>query len=199
MRNEMTGQRFGRLVVLYPTERRKSESVIWKCHCDCGNATEVVSTALRRGHTKSCGCLHQEKMLDGIGRTHGHNSTKLGKSRTYQSWDGIIQRCCNPNCVAYLKYGARGIKVCERWRDFKNFLADMGERPLDKTIDRIDSKKGYYPENCRWATRLEQGQNTSRNIRITMNGKTLVLSEWARRLNVHRNTLGYRYHRGIWP
>jgi hypothetical protein len=195
---DITGQRFGRLAVIRPTAKRESESVVWECKCDCGKFTEVVSTALQRGHTKSCGCFYQERVHEGMGKTHGHNSMS-GKSGTYQSWDGIIQRCCNPNCLAYLKYGARGIKVCYRWRDFKNFLADMGDRPFGQTIDRIDSKKGYYPKNCRWATRLQQGQNTSRNVRITVNGETLVLSEWSRRLNISKSTLSYRYRHGVWP
>jgi len=195
----ISGQRFGRLVAVCPTEKRQSESMVWKCKCDCGNTTEVVSTALQRGHTKSCGCFYQEKIHEGMGKTHGHDSNKLGKSATYATWDGMIQRCCNPKSPTYRKYGARGIKICHRWMNFENFLADMGERPPGKTIDRIDSRKGYSPDNCRWATIFEQNANTTRNVWVTVNGETLILSEWARRLNVHRTTLGHRYRRGIWP
>ena len=196
---DIAGQRFGRLIALRPTEKRQSESVIWECACDCGKFCEVVSTALQRGHTKSCGCFYQEKIHEGMSKTHGHDSTKFGKTATYRTWDGIIQRCCNPHSPVYLKYGARGITVCDRWKRFENFLADMGDRPLGKTIDRIDSSKGYYPENCRWATIFEQNANTTRNVWVVFNGQTLILSEWARRLNISRGALRHRYREGTWP
>ena len=100
---------------------------------------------------------------------HGHFSGGK-KSPTYKSWATMIERCSNKNSDGYASYGGAGIAVCERWRSFKNFLADMGERPAGKTIDRIDNAKGYEPSNCRWATAAEQQQNTRQSMRWHISG-----------------------------
>lgn len=119
-------------------------------------------------------------------------------SPEYQCWQRMKKRCYNANCKDYYLYGARGITVCTRWlTSFSNFLADMGRRPSPKhSIDRIDSSIGYSPENCRWATPLEQGQNTSRVKLLTYNGETHCVAEWARRLGRRRMTLIMRLRRG---
>lgn len=120
---------------------------------------------------------------------HGHirrANGKITRSPTYRSWTGIRTRCLNPNDATYQRYGAKGVTMCERWNKFENFLADMGERPEGKSIDRIDNSKGYEPSNCRWATVQEQSENRAGVRWLEFNGERLTMSGWARKL-------GFRY------
>lgn len=154
----LTGQKFGRLLVLgWPAERPDGSWAIWECLCDCGRLCLVRSRYLRDG-TRSCGCLMRERM--------SQCATKHGAYRTteYQIWCSMIKRCRNPRNAAYRLYGGRGIKVCERWRKFENFFADIGSRPKGLTLDRIDNDGNYEPGNCRWATRSEQSLNSRPSI-----------------------------------
>jgi hypothetical protein len=111
----------------------------------------------------------------------------------------MLRRCFNPNNADFKCYGGRGITVCERWKKYENFLADMGEAPAGLSIDRIDNDKGYYPGNCRWATTAEQNGNKRSTVRITANGKTKTRMEWARAIGVHPATIRYRVKRGWDP
>ena len=117
---------------------------------------------------------------------------KNGKSKIYQSWDDMTQRCTNPNFRQYKDYGGSGISICERWRKFVNFLEDMGEKPKGLTLEKTNNKKGYCKENCRWATRKEQQRNRRNNRIETYNGKTQCLTDWAKEFNTSKETLRNR-------
>lgn len=155
---DVTGNKFGRLTVIGRSERKSPAGALWRCVCECGGETVTTSLKLRSGHTTSCGCRKVEA-CSRMNRKHG----MANRTPTYRSWKEMRQRCLNPNSDKAKWYGARGIRVCERWNSYENFLADMGERPAGKTLDRIDPDKGYAPDNCRWATPKEQAE-TNRGL-----------------------------------
>lgn len=150
-RIDIVGQRFGRLVVLEDTGRRATDgNVLWSCRCDCGVCSTVDGSSLRKGNTRSCGCLTYK---------HGH-SWEGGYSLTYSAWSHMMQRCYNENSKDFENYGGRGILVENvEWHTFPGFLADMGEKPPGLTLERIDNNRGYCKENCCWDTRKAQAQN----------------------------------------
>lgn len=165
---ELAGRRFGRLVVSHRAQSRPGVAV-WRCTCDCGGWKDVASAQLTTGVVSSCGCL---------ARKHGH-SAGGSRSKTYMVWDSMRQRCNNPRHAAFKNYGARGITVCERWESFENFLADMGEKPDGLSIDRKDNSLGYFKDNCRWATDVEQNRNT-RSVRLVeYGGEARSIAEWS--------------------
>lgn len=183
---DLAGQRFGRLSVLSRGPSR-GRGVVWNCRCDCGNHSSVESGNLRSGGTTSCGCLGLEKRIKA--------RTKHGRSKDalYWRYQNMIARCHSPTHEAYANYGGRGIAVCERWRSsFSNFVADMGDPGPGMTIERDDNDGNYTPENCRWATRLEQMNNFSRNKPITYAGRTQNISEWAREIGLSACALNKR-------
>lgn len=182
---DLTGQKFGKLIIIRFVQKDKWGHSCWLCKCDCDKEKIICDNDLKSGHTKSCGCL---------AATHGHTM-----SITYKSWEGIVQRCTNPNHKNYNYYGGRGITLCKRWRKFTNFLGDMGERPGYKyTLDRINNDKGYYKSNCQWATRKQQQRNRRDNRLETFNGKTQLLIELAEKFDINFNTLRGRIDRLGW-
>ena len=129
--------------------------------------------------------------------THGH-ARRNNTSSTYTIWCLMLARCYNENVKEYRYYGGRGIIVCESWRRFENFLKDMGERPKDKCLERIDNDGDYEPSNCRWASRLEQARNKSNSRLITLNGETHCVGEWSEILRIPTQTIHNRIARD-WP
>ena len=146
----LTGQRFGRLTAIEPTEKRYDGKIVYHCLCDCGKQCFIRSSDLRKGHTRSCGCLVKD-----VNTTHGMTKTSI-----YSCWTHMIQRCENPQCAIYKYYGGRGIKVCDRWHKFENFYEDVGDPPEGMTLDRWPNNDGNYePTNFRWASCQEQSNN----------------------------------------
>lgn len=153
---DITGMRFGRLVAKNLV-RRTPSGYVWRFSCDCGNTCESPYSAVNRGRTNSCGCLYKETRGKAQFK-HGHAIIRK-VTPTYVSWQHMIRRTTSPNDKNWNDYGGRGIKVCERWKAYENFLADMGQKPAGLTLDRIDVDGNYEPANCRWSTRYEQVHN----------------------------------------
>lgn len=164
------GDRFGRWVVVGTNAPGKRKA---DCLCDCGERKTVAPSSLRRGCSISCGCRRREltRMAD---TCHG-----LTETRVYGSWGKMRSRCTDPAYHAFHRYGGRGIRVCERWMSFKNFLADMGHPPTPKhTIDRINNDGNYEPGNCRWVTQKQQVRNSTTVTMVSAWGETKSLVEW---------------------
>jgi hypothetical protein len=171
---EMSGMKFGRLTVVSRAGSVAYRRVAtWRCRCDCGVETIVEGRSLRSGHTKSCGCYAIETRKKNGKKSGGNQRTTHGHcvgyrfSPTYGTWAAMRKRCENESHDRYKYYGGRGIRVCDRWKSFENFLADMGPKPTPQhSIDRFPDNDGNYePGNCRWATSSEQARNQRRSSR----------------------------------
>lgn len=181
------GKRFGKLTVIKYAGIINHKSS-WVVRCDCGTTKIIAGFNLtkKKGGTKSCGCLR-----GGI-TTHGMSNTP-----EYRIWRAMLNRCQNPNAKCFHNYGERGIKVCERWQSFDNFIADMGRRPSPRhTIERVDNDDNYCPKNCIWATRKKQARNTRVNHILTLDGRTMCITDWSRETGINASTISFRLKSG---
>lgn len=187
----LQGKKFNRLLVLQEQGKNKLGNILWLCQCDCGAKTIVQGRFLKKGLIKSCGCYAKEKLKQRL-TTHGLTGHPLRNV-----WNGIKQRCSNKNNLEYKNYGARGIKVCERWLIFKNFYDDIISGYIKgMEIERIDNNGNYEPKNCKWATHRQQNRNKRTNHLLECNGQKLSLVEWGEKLNIKPNTILTRIRRG---
>lgn len=182
---DLKDKEYGFLTVIDRAEDTPGGRVRWNCKCKCGKIIPVLAGNLVRFHTTSCGCDRQ----------HG-----LRECPEYRNWCAMRQRCHDKNHPAYRRHGARGVKVCERWNDFRNFLEDMGPRPSEKhTLDRFPNNDGdYEPGNVRWATMEEQAANKNCNRWLTIDGVRKLLTHWADENGINSATLNKRIALG-WP
>lgn len=190
---DLTGQRFGRLVVIERMTDTTPGRPRWLCQCDCGKEKVIHTNHLRSGHTRSCGCLRQDELVT--------RSRKYDKpnSRLLRVWGAMIHRCYIPSDRAYPYYGGRGIGVCEEWQNsfetFQIWALSNGYRE-GMSIDRIDNNGDYCPQNCRWTNRIVQANNTRANHLITWNGVSHTLMEWSRYMGINHATLRHRIRQG---
>lgn len=203
---DLKGERFGRLIakkrIVKEVGKSKQRHSFWYCDCDCGEETLVRTCHLTSGNTKSCGCLNNEINKERV-TTHGMSGTRF-----YNIWHHMKKRMLNKDHRAYKWYGGKGIKLHGKWEEFEGFYDDMYssyKRHVEKygehetTIDRINNNKGYFPENCRWATREEQAENINRNAKKhKVNGEWLTIREISDKYDIKIPALRARLLRG-WP
>lgn len=194
IKNDLTGKKYGRLLVL-GIDDRGTRKTYWNCQCDCGNIKSVRADSLISGSIQSCGCLKKEVDKINLSANHKH---KMSGTRIYFIWQGIKDRCYNINNTRYLRYGGRGIKVCDEWlNDFSAFYEwAMNNGYSDElTIDRIDNSGNYNPNNCRWVNKKTQANNRETNIKITIGNATKTLSEWCDIFEIDYKKIYARYER----
>ena len=199
---DITGNRFGKLVAIERIGNRNGQA-LWLCKCDCGKYTDVPGSALRSGGTKSCGCLHGEKIKE-TNVTHG-----MTKTRSYRKYQHMKGRCYTKTDSRYMDYGGRGIKICNEWlgeRGFENFAKWAIENGYsgdgdtwNNTIDRIDNDGDYCPENCRIVNQLIQSNNRRTNRLETVNGETHTIAEWSRKTGIPSGSIIYKLNSGAKP
>lgn len=196
---DMTGVRCNRLTVIEIHGRAKNGKATWLCRCDCGTETVVDGTSLRLNHTLSCGCWRAENSSRSL-TIHGE-AREGRRTKEYRIWKGMITRCTNPNIPCWPRYGGRGIVVCKRWMDkFTNFLEDMGRCPKRMSLDRIDNDGGYCPENCRWATKVEQAQNRCNVVPLVIGSETFTIASMSRKYGIDYHWLWWQVKkRGLSP
>jgi hypothetical protein len=188
-------QKHERITILCEVEQ-KHKARRFLCKCDCGTVWEVALKYIKSGQIKSCGCYSEEQKKGRI--VHGMNRRDI-RSSEYVSWAGMFTRCYNQNDKSYKDYGARGVRVCERWFNFENFLSDMGFRPSRlHTIERQKVNGHYEPGNCVWILKSKQSLNKRNNKRYEFNGKNLLASEWSRETGINLSTLKNRLKNPTW-
>lgn len=189
-RLELTGHRFGKIVVLRMDGRDTHGATTWRCRCDCGVEKTIRGASLKAGTTVSCGC--GVAIAASVPRTHGQTGTPL-----YLRWRAMLDRTGNPKNGEYGNYGGRGIVVCDRWKtSFEAFRDDMADGfEVNLELDRRDVNGPYSPDNCRWATTREQQRNRRNNHRLTFAGRTQTIQEWGEELGIKPNTIITRLRR----
>jgi hypothetical protein len=182
-----------RLVEIRPADPPRQEK--WVYLCACGKQVIKTRREVRRGKIKSCGCLNDELRLL---RNKKHGYAYRGKKfPVYHVWHAMIRRCTSSSDHSYPHYGGRGISVCQQWLTFSGFLHDMGIPPPSMSLERKDNNGPYSPENCIWADKNQQMNNTRRNRRIVFQGQNLTLAQWAKVTGIHRTTIASRLRRGL--
>jgi len=194
MKIDVTGERYGKLIAIKRVGTDSYKHPIWLFKCDCGNEHTTLLTNVSRGLTKSCGCIRTAK---GRGVVHGYS-----KSRLYQIYSGIKQRCTNPHIHRFYNYGGRGINICDEWNNnsssFFKWAVESGYRD-DLTIDRKDNNKGYFPDNCQWIPMAEQARNKRCNVFITIDGETNTQAHWAKHFGIYPSSISKLRQRGYSP
>ena len=182
----MIGKKYGILTVMSEVkERNKNGHILYNVKCECGKEKQVLGSSLRTGGSRSC---NKCSILTG---SHG-----MWKSREFNIWQSMKDRCYNQNNIRYKNYGGRGVVVCDRWvNSFKNFYCDMGDSN-GLSIDRIDVYGNYEPYNCRWANAKAQSRNRTNNAKFTYLNETLCMSEWCEKINMPTSTFLNRINRG---
>lgn len=191
---DITGKKYGMLTVIRRAENAPKGISRWECKCDCGNIIIVRGGNLKNGNVKSCGCL--KSIFNKSRSAHGMSNTRL-----YQTWINMKARCYRKTHPAYKNYGARGIKVCDKWRNsFKTFAewSLANGYTDDLTIERIDNDRDYEPDNCKWICFGEQAENRRTNLNITYHNETHNLSEWCKLFNMDYNLVYNRIHKNKW-
>ena len=190
---DLTGKRFGRLVVMKRVKNSKSGRARWLCQCDCGNQKEIVGTNLTFCGTKSCGCILKEKKTEEK-TIHGETGIRL-----YKIWLNMKNRCYNSKTQSFQYYGGKNIKVCKEWKnnytEFRNWALQNGYNN-DLSIDRVDVKGDYTPDNCRWVSMKAQQNNRSNNHIITCRGITKTLKQWCEVTGLNYSTVSMRLLKG---
>lgn len=203
--HDLTGNRYGKLTVLSYAGHTSDGKSKWLCKCDCGKEKVARAASLVAGTTKSCGCLYYETRKIAISKITEKKSHfykhGMSKSRINNIYRRIKERCYNRNNPAFSYYGKRGITMCPEWKDdfmaFYKWSIENGYTH-EMTIDRIDTNKGYSPDNCRWTTMTVQQNNRTNNVRVSYNGQEHTLSEWADIVGITKSTIYHRYERK-WP
>lgn len=198
---DLSGQKFGRLLVVKDTGKRKRRQKIWMCVCDCGNKKEVATSYLINGDVKSCGCYRKECEINNLSKFWGQPKTHgLSKTRIYRIWADMKERCFNPRKRCYKFYGGRGITVCSEWQenfmDFYNWAMLNGYQD-NLTIDRVNVNGNYEPSNCRWATAREQANNKQLTKRVTILGETKTFYEFEKQYGIPAQLMHSRYKKGF--
>ena len=190
---DMTGQRFASLVAVRIVGRASSGDLKWEFLCDCGATFEANGYYARAGKITTCPTCATERTR-AANLKHG-----MTESREFEIWTGMHTRCYNGNAKSFQSYGGRGIAICDRWREsFENFYADMGPCPSVKhSVERLDNNGNYEPDNCVWATATQQAGNKRNNVRVTIDGETRILSDWARHFGVQLPTASLRHKQGL--
>lgn len=186
---DLTGRRFGMLTVIQRASPKPyTKESVWLCQCDCGNIKEITKGALVRGDTISCGCFRRKRMAE------IQSQKRYPYKRLKNIWHGMIDRCENPKAKSYPIYGAKGITVCDEWKNLDVFVqwALSSGYSEELTIDRIDGDKGYSSQNCRWADTITQQNNKSNNHLLTVNGRTDTIANWSRVSGLSHNLISER-------